>query len=58
MRDKSKIISLINELLDKYFDRQLLYDKETRHGVNDEKQEEWAEEISKELDLLKDFASK
>lgn len=39
-----------------YLDRQEMYDKETAHGLNQQKQKEWTTEIAKELAALNNYS--
>ena len=45
----------INKLLDDYYARDTEYDKETQHGLNDKKQQEWNKKTAKELEELEEY---
>lgn len=52
---KKKINKLYNKILNEYLEFQKIYDVETFHSINKEKQLEWDEEIKKELEALDEY---
>ncbi|WP_292010095.1 DUF922 domain-containing protein [Chryseobacterium sp.] len=52
---KRSFQALYNRVSNEYRDFQILYDKDTQHGINEEKQAEYNVVITRELENLKNF---
>lgn len=58
VNDIPKLNSISNNIMKEWSQEENLYDKETNHSMNEQKQAEWSVNLKQRLDALKEFASK
>jgi hypothetical protein len=57
-KDVSRLKAIGKQIMDEWAHEENEYDRETKHSLNEEKQDEWNANIAERLEQLKEYASK